>query len=400
MVNVLLITSSYPGSPGEGTFLSSLAESISGEKNHVFVLCPHKDNLPFSEEQKGITIIRFPYWLTSAGQALDAQGGLITSVQRSHLALFQLIPFCISQFLRALQTIQNKNIDLVHTHWIIPQGVTGAFLRLCTGIPHISSVHGTDIHLVHAYPVLHPLLRFIMRYSDCITTNSSHTFRLVKDIIPSKEQNMHIIPMGIPVGEFPESFRKREEHADKVILFVGRLIAWKGTHVLIEALSYVQQTDLRFQLIIIGEGPQRESLTRLTENNRLSSVEFIGTVSRNRLLSYYQKADLLVLPSISVGGQTEGLGVVLLEAMASGVPVIGSDTGGIPDIIEDEVTGLLVQPDNPELLSHAIIRLLTDNSLADRLAHAAFQKVRNRFSWDCIGQKFQDLYSDLSDETP
>jgi len=121
-------------------------------------------------------------------------------------------------------------------------------------------------------------------------------------------------------------------------------------------------------------------------------IEFTGRVDRNTLFVQYQQADLLVLPSVTMNGQTEGLGVVLLEAMAAGVPVIGSRTGGIPDIIEDGVNGLLVPPGDPGALADAILSILSDPDLADRFRTAGLQTVQERFSWDSIADRFIQVY--------
>ena len=94
--------------------------------------------------------------------------------------LSRMLPVFVS-----LKTIKEKKIELIHSHWIIPRGLVGALLQWVSGIPHITSIHGTDIHLVHSHRFIYPCLRFIANYSDCITANSSHTYRLVHDIVPS-----------------------------------------------------------------------------------------------------------------------------------------------------------------------------------------------------------------------
>jgi glycosyltransferase involved in cell wall biosynthesis len=126
----------------------------------------------------------------------------------------------------------------------------------------------------------------------------------------------------------------------------------------------------------------------------------MGKVTDAELNQAYLGSTLFVLPSTERKGFVmEGLGVVLLEAMASGVPAIGSNTGGIPDIIEDGVNGLLVPPGDPDALAEAIIRILEDQDLADRFREAGLETVKGRFSWDKISDQFIEVYREVLHES-
>lgn len=397
-ISIILLTSSYPSSIDliNRSFMTDFAESLTKKGIQVFVVCPHQPNLPFREKQNNISIIRFPYWFTTPGQKLGGVGGIFPSMRRSLLSVIQLIPFCICEFIITWKIIRKEKINIIHSHWIIPQGLIGAIIQQIAGFPHISSIHGTDIHLVHAYKLAHPLMRVISKYSNIITTNSSHTYRLLQDLIPNNSINCRIIPMGIYPEEF--SSKPRFDIKDqKIILFVGRLIPLKGINILIKALKLIHIENSSFQLFIVGEGPEQKTLENLSSDlNITSSVRFLGNLPRNELRIYYQKASVFVLPSILYKNQTEGLGVVLLEAMASGVPVIGSNIGGIPDIIEDGENGLLVPPGEPQALANAIIRIIEDPDLADQFREAGLKTVHERFSWEKISDQFIEIYQELS----
>jgi len=400
-INIILLTSSYPSSSDlvNQSFMTDLVESLSKRKIRFFVICPHQLSLPYREEKNNITIIRFPYWFTSSGQKLGGAGGIVPSMSRSLLAIIQIIPFCICQFITTMRTIKKENIDLIHSHWIIPQGIVGIAVRMITGIPHVISIHGTDIHLIHSYRIFYPLMNIITHYSEYISTNSSHTYRLLIDTISKKNVKSCIIPMGI----YPEKFlRKCSTISDKEknILFVGRLIAWKGVYNLIRAMKLVITTVDNVHLTIIGNGPERAQLIQFTKDLGISSqIQFCDNIGKRQLLMRYKNADLFVLPSIIVNKQTEGLGVVLLEAMASGVPVIGSNIGGIPDIIKDEINGLLVPAGDPQALADAIIRILKNPDLAERFRKAGLETVRERFSWDVITDQFVEVYQEILKES-
>jgi glycosyltransferase involved in cell wall biosynthesis len=272
-------------------------------------------------------------------------------------------------------------------------------VQLCARIPHVTSIHGTDIHIIHKYSIMKPLIKFIAHFSNAITANSNHTFRLLKKNIGVQNKIIRKIPMGINIQEYAgiKPFKNTEL---KTVLFVGRLIAWKGISNLIKAIKIVQSKNCHVELIIIGEGPKRFELEKLANELSISSnTHFYGNINREKLYQSYKSADVLVLPSTIVDGQTEGLGVVLLEAMASGTPVIGSNTGGIPDIIEDGVNGLLVTPGDPQALADAIIRILENPDLAERFRKAGQETVRDRFSWDVITDQFVEVYQEILKES-
>jgi len=400
-IKVILLTSSYPSSSDvvSRNFMTDLVESLTDKEIDIFIICPHQQNLPFREEQKNITIIRFPYWFTASGQKLGGAGGIVPSINRSFLAKVQLIPFFIFQFIVTMRTVKKEKIDLIHSHWVIPQGFVGALVRFITGIPHVVSIHGTDIHLIHSYRITHPFMNMVARCTNCITTNSSHTNQLLMDVISKKNINSSIIPMGI----YPEQFQSESPTSNKKelkILFVGRLIDLKGICHLITAMKTVISMIDNVHLKIIGNGPERVKLEQLTNVLGISSrVQFIDNTGREKLLLHYNDANLFVLPSITINGQTEGLGVVLLEAMASGVPVIGSNTGGIPDIITDGVNGLLVPPGDPDALAAAIITILENPEMADKFTTEGLKTVKERFSWDKISDQFIEVYQRVLNES-
>ena len=399
MYKILLLTSSYPSNTGTDTrsFMSDLAYVLSCHYR-VSVLCPHQAGLPYREERNGLTIIRFPYWFPSSGEQLNKAGGLLSSIAESPLVSIQIIPFCICQFFMTWRIMRREHIDIIHSHWLIPQGLVAGILHFFTGVPHISSVHGTDIHLISSHRIMHPVLRFIAHSSQCITANSSHTAKLLSAIVKAEECKIQVLPMGIHASEYdrPNSKNLTWDRNKKVILFVGRLIRWKGVQTLIISMKEVKRVWPESRLVIIGEGPMREELEEVAAGNQVSSsVIFLGRQEKEVLLSYYKNSDVFVLPSIVYQDQTEGLGVVLLEAMASGIPVIGSNTGGIPDIITDGVNGTLVPPGNPDALAEAIINIFSDRELADNFRKAGIKTVQERFSWDGIVKQFIKIYTEL-----
>jgi glycosyltransferase involved in cell wall biosynthesis len=169
---------------------------------------------------------------------------------------------------------------------------------------------------------------------------------------------------------------------------------------LIKALPEVIEKHSGANLVVVGSGPCKRDLVGVTERLDLQSkVTFVNAVSQEELVRYYSEARVFVLPSIvNDQGETEGLGLVLLEAMASGVPVIGTGVGGIPDIIKNGETGLLAHQRNPHDLAEKILRLLDDEALRRKLAEKGADFVMKEFSWTVVAEKFKTIYEEASQE--
>jgi len=399
-LSVLIITSSFPyfSSDLSGNFIWNKSKYLIKNGLSVVVLCPHKVGTSFYEEREGVIIYRFPYVFPFRAQRLTSQGGMIHAIRSSPLIALQILPYLLSCTICAIVIVLKYKPDILHTHWIIPNGIVGSYIHSIFHIPHMSSIHGTDINISAHNPLFSRMVKIIAKYTTTITANSSFTRDAILRLLP-KRRDITIIPMGIncePV--FSDTNNKMHFLSDQgtqTILFVGRLINWKGVEVLINALKTVSKSNPRVRLVIVGEGPLRKDFVKLTEVNGLESIiHFTGQVPDSVLKEYYARSSLFVLPSILLNNQTEGLGVVLLEAMAAGVPVIGSDTGGIPDIIENEVNGLLVPPGDPKVLAEAIIRILSLPELGDQFREAGIKTVKEKYSWDIIVKQFIKKYTE------
>jgi glycosyltransferase involved in cell wall biosynthesis len=211
-----------------------------------------------------------------------------------------------------------------------------------------------------------------------------------------------MIPMGVDVSLFSqgkrENLRRQLDPEELLVLFVGRLVEKKGCPDLLRALVLLPEClRLRTTLWIVGEGNQKDELERTVNHLRIEDkVRFWGALSNEILPDFYAAADLFVAPSIEASsGDSEGLGVVLLEAFAARACVVATRTGGIASVVTDNATGLLVEPGDPKALACAIARLLSDSALRSRLAENAYTEVKERYGWPRIGQEFETLYREV-----
>jgi len=224
-------------------------------------------------------------------------------------------------------------MDVIHVQWPIPNGLGALFLKIFYKIPYINTIHGEEVYLSKRYHTT-LILKLLVNHSSKTLTNSSGTFEVCLES-GLKREKLEIIPFGVDTSFF-RPINNQKDNDIFQILSVGYLIERKGFEYLIKAVKDVLEVHDNVKLIIVGSGPLEIQIKKLIHELKLNdTVKILDNVSDEELLELYNSSDLFILPSIvDSQGNTEGLGVVLLEAMACKVPVIGTDIGGIPDIIK------------------------------------------------------------------
>jgi glycosyltransferase involved in cell wall biosynthesis len=322
---------------------------------------------------------------------------------RSHAAvlLCRVLPlfYVIGGLWGIWRLTRRRHYDIIHVHWPVPHVLFGWLGRRTTRPPAklVTSWYGVELRWVQSsLPWLRGFVKWALRTSDAVVAISSYTAR---EVARFARVPVRVIPytLGFDDATRPHPARlQRGARQEFRIVFVGRLVERKGVKHLIDAVGRLP-VELRSHLTVIGEGPERPALDAQVRAAGLERrVEIRGRVSEQALHEAYADSDVMVLPSIlDARGDTEGLGVVLLEAMSYGVPVIASDIGGITDIVENEKSGLLVPPADPEQLARALERLARDPALAKRLGDAGEQRVRHAFGWPEIMAKWAECYGSL-----
>ena len=338
---------------------------------------------------RGIAVKRFRYCIKSL-ERLSHERTVPDRIKENKLWLF-IVPFyIIGGMLGLFRVCRQKKYDVIHVHWPFPHALFGwVAARLCRA-SLVCQFHGVELRWVeNSLPAFGSLLDWSLKVSDLVVANSSHTAAAIKK--RGVDCWLEVIPYGSPV-EFRE--HEAESHEGKTILFVGRLVERKGIEYLIRALEFLDKT---YSLTIVGEGPEEEKLRAITsEMGYEYRVTFAGRIGGESLARCYEAADCFVLPAITDSrGDTEGLGVVLIEALSCGLPVVASKSGGIVDIVKDQETGLLVPEKDPRALAAAIEKVLTDKELVTRLVAGGREHVRKNFSWDSIIEKLITLYENL-----
>ncbi|MEW5011050.1 MAG: glycosyltransferase [Cycloclasticus sp.] len=391
-LKVLLLSSSYPRNKTDNSsiFLRYLAKNLVKHGVDIHVLAPDHSAVEKQQLDTGVKTHWFKY-LPRSWQALAYGSGILPNLKKNPLLYLQVPFFLISMFFYLLYLCKKLKPDVIHAHWIIPQGFIAVLVGKLFNIPVITTAHGGDAFSLNNN-LLSRLKRFTIQHCQAWTSNTSATAQTFN----STTKSPSIIPMGVDIEHFQAGLAEntRGKETRNIILFVGRLVEKKGVKYLIEAFSQLPaKTQQESVLWIIGDGDERVALERQAKELGLSNIEFWGQVPNDQLPHYYAAASIFVAPSIiDSKGDTEGQGVILLEAMASNTPIISTNVGGIPEVVSDNKTGLLVRPNNPAKLSLAILNLLSDGGLAKRLALNAQLSVKKNYAWQSIAQQFITLF--------
>jgi glycosyltransferase involved in cell wall biosynthesis len=395
-MKILLVTSSFPRWPGDwaGVFILSLGRALAVRGHEITVLCPHARGLPLRDEMDGVRIERFRYAWPESLQTLAYGGGMLHNVRQNRLRMLLAAPYMLALGMRMRALLRRH--DIVNAHFLIPQGFTARLFQ----VRAVVSLHGTDVNLSMG-ALGRRIVRFGLSGAPAVTANSAATAARAAGIVGA--DRLRVIPMGVDAAAFRPARKRAEafgEDAPPRIICVGRLIALKGQRHLIGALTAIREQMPGAVVTLVGDGPDRAALLRHARKSGVAdAVRFIGEARHERIAGLLGEHDIFVLPSVILpSGETEGLGTVLLEAMAAGVPVIGSAVGGIPDIIRDGRNGLLVPPQSPDAIARAVVRIVTDRDLRESLTASARRDVEERFSWEVIAQQFEKLFSDVIGE--
>jgi len=361
----------------------------------VEVLAPSYKGLR-SHVVGGVTVFRFRYFFASR-ETLTHDQGAPNKIRGSVLFKLLFFPYLFFGALAAMRLARKRDYDFIHCHWPFPHGLMGwAACRAARNRPAlVLHFHGACLLLAAKFKPIAPLLRFCIRRAQGVVSNSSFTAGLVEKLMPLPFPQ-RVIAFGSPLKGDP---LPPPRHPVKLILTVGRVVERKGIVYLLRALPLIT-AEVDAKIAIVGKGdPNVEAdLRRVTEELRLGErVVFAGKVPEAELIRWYRDCDVFCLPAIvDSQGETEGLGVVLLEALTYARPVAASDVGGIPDIIRHGQTGLLCPQKDPEALARVILELLKDPERAEKLGRQGRELVEREFSWEHVLGQWEAFYAETA----
>lgn len=396
MTRLLHIATAWPRSVDDviTPWLVTLCQKQAAAGHDVHVLVPAYRGSS-QEHHDTITIHRFRY-APSKWERLTHEEATPDRLQRQPAYALLLPSYAVAGIAAGFGLGRRERFDVVHVHWAVPHGIIGWTASRAAGAELVTTFYGAEIRWAETrFPPAKPFLRWYCQRSKLIAISAS-TQAALASYAPNE---IDIIPYGVPLPAVDLETGPQPTTDDPVILFVGRLVKRKGVDRLLEALA--TQRDQRWRLEIVGFGPEHDRLAKLAGDLDIAGrVEFLGKVSQADLVTAYRRAACFVLPAtLDARDDTEGLGVVLLEAMTYGTPVVATRRGGITDIVEDGQTGLLVE-DTVPAIADGIRRVLTDQALADRIGSAGRQYVRTAFGWETILSRLDQVYAGRSGTVP
>lgn len=398
-MTILSVATTYPRWAGdtERAFVHDLNRHLVKRGHKVVALVPHVPRAADEEELDGVRILRFHYAPVSFERVFGG-GGALPNLRASWRARFAL-PGAVWALKRSIarHTAALKP-DILHVHWLLPQGYFALKTAARNRVPLVVTAHGADIHRT-AKGWLRPAACKVVRCADALTANTPDTARHLRAL--AEPRRLEVLAMGLDLGLFSPN-RKDPELRSKLgagkpwILAIGRLAEKKGFQYLVEAMPVVLEAFPEASLTFGGEGPEEEPLKKQAKALGLeNAIRFLGPLDRQTVADQMASADLFVGPSVvDRFGDTEGQGVVFVEAMASGCPVVATTVGGIPDVIATGKNGLLVLPNDSTALANAIIDSLRERDATQERTKAALADV-GRYDWTRIAEGFEALFQSM-----
>jgi glycosyltransferase involved in cell wall biosynthesis len=386
-MKICLVSSVYALSDTDrhASFLVESTRHLVACGHEVKVFAPSYNGNP-SHRVHGVPVHRFRYFL-KRWENLTHGEGAPTRI-RNPLYLCVAAFYILFGLIALLRFCRREQFELLHVHWPFPHGIWGLAAARLFGIPLVLTFHGAELLLARRYPFVKPVLRLVCRGASGIVCNSSFT---AGELRAHTRKPVSVIPFGATVTS--RAVSRNPDKTVKDILYVGRLIERKGVSYLVDAMPLVLRR-LPARLHVVGDGPTAQACRmKAVSAGVADAVVFYGTVPNEVLEALYADCDVFVLPAIvDDRGDTEGQGVVLVEAMSFAMPVVASRVGGIPDVVLADVTGLLVPERSPEALANAITAVLSNSTLATRMGAAGLANARTYFDWNRITRLLDEVY--------
>lgn len=383
---ILVLTATFPRWPGDvgPAFIFDLCRELTAAGRRVTVLAPHTMGAREREVIDGIEVRRFRY-APESFERLAYEGGIMANLKRNRW-LYGLLPlYLLAQFLALVRSLRTNHYDAIHAHWIVPQGVMLAGARrFAAGQPRCVCVaHGSDINALRGRFWSGLRCWVAARCDRLVAVSDALRERLVAEGCATDK--IDVIPMGTDLqGVFVPAASPR---APAELLFVGRLVADKGVETLLQAIPEIRGHHPAVNLTVVGEGPERLRLEDLARRLNLAScVTFVGAVAHDALPAHYRRATLLVMPS-----RAEGFGLVAVEAIGCGCPVVASDLPALRGILMDGQAGALFRAGDPGELAKAVCGLLGDARRRTFLAEEGRRFILAHYDWQSVAQRYANL---------
>ena len=383
-MRILVVNYEYPPIGGGGGFVTrDFAEAWVKAGHEVTVVTSRYHYLLSRENVEGVNVVRVPVLMRNREQTA------------SHMSMLSYVPSAIS---RCLVDRNFRNFDVINTHFAVPSGPVGHYLAKQLNLPNVLSIHGGDIFdpskslSPHKTPLLRSTVRAMLKKADRVVAQSTDTFSNAHTYY-HPDRAIDIIPLGIkkPVFDTKTRCELGLSDEDSILCTIGRLVKRKNLTALLDAISLLEQKD-RLKLLIIGDGPERKNLEdRIAGLKLQDQVIFCGAVDDERKFQLLECADLYVSTALH-----EGFGLVFVEAMECGLPVVCFNRGGQTDFLTNGKTGYLVDLGDVDSFSKRLAEMRDDSVIRAEMSRFCRSYVENFYIETCAA-RYIDLFRELID---
>lgn len=387
MVRVCMAATTFPrwAGDGEGAFVWGLAHALVEQGAEVRVVALHSPGAATHEVIDGVEVVRPRYWWPEGQECLRRGGGGLPVTLRDYPFARVQLPGFLAVYSRVVAKVAHT-CDVLHAQWTL-SGAVGLLTRWHHRRPIVVTVQGSDVYQIPKLPLGRGFTHWVLDSCHQVTALST-SLQEAAAAVGIQRERIEVIPNGVDVGALgaPAPFGEREP----VLLFVGYLIERKGVRYLLEAAPAILARHPDMRIVLIGKGPEEQRLREQAEALGIAdAVSFAGFLPHAEVLEWMRRSMLLVLPSVE-----EGQGAVLLEALAAGTPVVGSNVDGIAEVITPQV-GRLFPVGDAAALAAQVNDLLVTPACWQGASDAARSLAATTYDWRVLAQRYLALYGAL-----
>ncbi|MEQ8186535.1 MAG: N-acetyl-alpha-D-glucosaminyl L-malate synthase BshA [Candidatus Eremiobacterota bacterium] len=366
----------YPTHGGSGVVATELAKAL-GRRGHDVSMISY--DLPFRLDEINDSVSYY-------------------EVTVEQYPLMKYFPYTLALASKMVEVVKEKDISVMHVHYAIPHSIAAILardiLKKEKSLKVITTLHGTDITLVGNNASFKPITNYAIENSDAVTAVSQFLKKEVCrhfDVDCSKVEVIYnFFDTGTDHMPLPRCLAPFCCCGKAVVVHISNFRPVKRIEDVVRAFYHIWK-EIPATLLMVGDGPDKTRASDLAQELGMKKdVHFMGVIKN--ILPVINAANLLLLPS-----QTESFGLVILEGMSTGVPVVASDTGGIPEVVEHGVTGYLAPVGDTEAMGKYGLKILTDKELYATMSEAARKRAREKFHTDDIVAQYENLYKKVSE---
>lgn len=399
-----VLTHNYPRFGGDfsGNFIQQLCEELARQGDDVHVIAPF--DAAYRPQVLGGANPRLHLYRYAWPDRAHKLGYMRTMAAdvRMRLNTYALSPLLFARGIQStFRVARQQQLDLLHAHWLLPNGFIAAVVSHRLGLPLVVSIPGSDALVAGQNPLFRRMVRFTFDQASLITANAEVLREVAVTELGADAAKFELIIYGVD----PERLRpdpgagaalrlQMGIPADAfVFLAVGRMVYKKGFDILLQALARLGEAGRGCHTILVGEGDLWQEWQELGQTLRLANLHWVGNIPTDQMPAFYNACDALVMPNVRK--PATGLGVTVLEAMACGRAIIGSDTAGNTLVVEPGVNGLITPEGDAHALATAMLELARDPARAQGMGRASRQLIETRFGWPHIAAHYRRRFADM-----